>query len=166
MNPISELGDIYVRLFEELPALSRGPSNDNAAGYAAAPDPRRAPLRLEVSDLIADIETWVMEGRTSGEVGEPKWRVREHMLTLRYWYANDLDTAGRDRVREEVGPLLARGRRLLGDTLAPVPLVTPCPECGSRSVFRAETPQGLVAGCSACRGRWDEEEWQDARRSA
>lgn len=187
---LTELDDLYPRLFESLPADSRPKSNDNAAAYAGAPDPRKAPVRVEVLDLITRIEADVPEcARIVAEAmggfrcvafphdsanGAPEVspRVDCALDTLaHHWRSFEAampEVAA--AIEENVVRLIATARRLVGETMPPVPLASPCPECGSPTVFRIETERGQIAVCGnpVCRdecGRahqWTETEWEDA----
>lgn len=190
MNPVTELEDLYPRLFTVLPALSRGRSTENSTAYAGRPDPRRAPVRIEVHDLIADIETdlpdlarWVCDAtgfyrcigyplRAEGRRGSIKPEVVAAFDTLRHhWFdLEDFAPTMAAVIRDRCSRLVSKARRLIGETTAPVPVVTPCPECDAPTIFRVETEDGAVAVCAnpVCRDdlghrrRWTEIEWEDA----
>lgn len=187
---LAELDDLYQRLFESLPAESRGRSTDNAAAYAASPDPRRAPVRVEVLDLIHRIEADVPEFArmvcealavvrcvafphdSASGAPEVSPRVLVSLDTLaRHWGAfEEAMPEVAEGVTEALTRMVSSARRLLGQTSAPVPLATPCPACAMPTVFRIETERGQVAVCGnpGCRdelGRarqWTETEWEDA----
>lgn len=187
---LGTVGDQYVRLFESLAAESTGQSNDNAAAYSAKPDPRRAPVQIEVLDLIARIETDLPElaravcdamglmrcltfprDTDAGSTG-PSPKVEAALATLaRHWAAFEQtmpQTA--TGVTDHLARMAATARRLLGESKAPLPLVTPCPACKAPTIFRVETERGSIAVCGnpMCRDQygeqrqWTEVEWEDA----
>lgn len=191
MNPVSELEDLYERLFGVLPAGSKGRSTENSTMYAPAPDPRRAPINVEVHDLIEDIETdlpdlarWVCSalslvecvaapwGSDRGRVGDVDPKTLAAFTTLRHhWFTlEDFAPTMAQVVTSRVRRLVAKARRLIGETACPIPVVTPCPVCEEPTVFRVDTEAGSVAVCSnpVCRTesgerhRWDETAWEDA----
>lgn len=189
---LREIADVYPRLVEDLPAGSKkGNPSENSAGFGSAPDPRRAPVRVEVHDLIAEIERevpdlarWACQTMSltacvvapvdsdRGRLDELDPRVEAALDTLdHYWgmlgqYAPEMGDAIEDRLIR----LVSRARRLMGETSAPVPLSSPCPECREHTVFRLETEQGAIAVCGnpVCRtemgekNQWSEVEWEDA----
>jgi hypothetical protein len=189
---LREIADAYPRLFEELPAGSKKPNPaENSVGFGSAPDPRKAPVRVEVHDLIAEIERevpdlarWACQtmsltacisapvGSDFGRPDEYDPRVESALDTLdHYWgilgqHAPEMGDAIEDRLVR----LLSKARRLLGESSAPVPLATPCPECREITVFRLETERGSLAVCGnpVCRDEWGEKnqwtevEWEDA----
>lgn len=189
-GPVTDLEDLYVRLHEQLPATSKGKSADNAAGYAQRPDPRRAPLRVEVLDLINRIESEIPDLATAvcdslgvmrcvvfpadsdrGETG-PSPRVLAAFDSLRrHWmgFDNTMPEMAA-QVHRTLEALVRRGRRLTGQTSAPVPLATPCPSCGDPTVLQVETDDGWVAVCInpedrdewGDRRQWSETAWEDA----
>lgn len=180
MSTLRRIEDCYPRLVAALPATSAGRNTDNAAGYAPAPDPRRAPLRVEVSDLIAEIEDTVttLASHVCSVLDLPSWSPNHpgrragvdagtmaalHTLGC-HWRALEEALPGMAEAAENrLGVLVAKARRLLGEAPPPpAPLVSPCPTCGEPAIFRVETEAGVVAACSACGGRWDEVEWEDA----
>lgn len=191
MNPVAELEDLYPRLFTVLPATSRGRTTENSAAYAARPDPRRAPVRVEVHDLISDIETDVPDlarwacsatglveclaapvGSDAGRRGNLNPKVVAAFVTLRHhWFdLEDLAPTMASVVVERISRLVAQARRLIGETACPIPLASPCPSCDQPTIFRVETEQGVIAVCSnpldrddsGNRLRWTEIEWEDA----
>lgn len=143
---MSELSDLYVALSAYLPAGSLKAPEDNAAAYVSYVDPRRAPINVDVFDLLREIEEAFAESVITEE-GSELWHEQE--ATFRR--------------------LAYRARLLMGQISPPVLVVTPCPICGSSTIFRVETADGLVAACCnpECRdeeGRkhqWSEQEWQD-----
>lgn len=191
MNPIAELEDLYPRLFTVLPAASKGRTTENSAAYAPKPDPRRAPVNVEVHDLIADIEAdavdlarWVCSAldlveclaapvdSDRGRTTEVNPRAMASLVTLRHhWFTlEDLAPTMASVVVDRARRLVAKARRLIGETAAPMPLVSPCPECREHTIFRVDGEDGAVVVCAnpACRDdlghrrRWDEIEWEDA----
>ena len=191
MNPVAELEDLYPRLFTVLPAASKGRTTENSAAYAPKPDPRRAPVNVEVHDLISDIETdvvdlarWVCstlhlveclaapQDSDRGRVTEVNPRALAAFATLRHhWFTlEDLAPTMASVVVDRARRLVAKARRLIGETAAPMPLVSPCPECRDYTIFRVDGEDGAVVVCSSpvCRDefgrrhRWNEIEWEDA----
>lgn len=191
MNTLRELEDLYPRLVANLPATSAGRSNDNAAAYASAPDPRRAPLRVEVSDLIADIEDAVktISGHVCSVLDAPACLIEpgrvqgvdaETMAAFHtlahYWFAlEDAVPAMAVAAEERLHRLVAKAWLLLGETLPPpAPLESLCPSCGLPTIFRVHTEHGALAVCSnpddtddlGQRRSWTETEWEDAHHAA
>lgn len=145
MTDATELSTLWVALAAYLPAGSLKAPEDNAAAYVSYVDPRKAPINVDVFDLRHDIV---------------------EALRVEDW--------GSDEERDDYFHRLAyRARRLMGQIAPPVRVVTPCPVCGSSTIFRVDTDAGLVAACCnpACRdeeGRkhqWSEQEWQDIQDS-
>ena len=74
------------------------------------------------------------------------------------------------QVEEWLSRLVASARRMLGQTSAPRPLITPCPVCGSPTIFRLETERGYIAVCGnpvdrdefGKQRQWTETEWEAA----
>lgn len=191
MNTLLELSNLYPRLVAALPAESTGQSNDNAAGYAASTDPRRAPLRVEVSDLLAEIEETakticshvcsvldapaclIEPGRRRGVDAETM--AAFHTLG-HYWPRLELAVPAMAAAAEDrLYRLVLRGQRLVGEAPPPpAALETRCPSCGLPSIFRVETPHGeVLAVCSnpedaveGGRRQWSETEWEDAHAPA
>ena len=188
MSALSDLEDLYPRLIQALvPSSSR--STENSAGFAKS-DPRRLPLRVEVHDLIARLETEVRELAAAmcdalctirclahpvdSALGSPLLDVRVLVAfaTMRHYWRRFEDTMPEmaAEVDSRLARLCASARRMLGMTRAPVPLVTPCPSCGQPTIFRLETEAGWIVVCGnhddldhyGARRQWDEYQWEEA----
>lgn len=185
MSAITDLEDLYPRLVGSLSTGTAPKSNDNAAGYAATVDPRKAPVRLEVSDVVAEIETdvpmltrYLCEATGLLECYPPArdatrgrdWldpRVMAGLHTLHHhWFTLEDHFPGfAEALEERLVRLATKARQIVGEAPRPaVPLVARCPECSASALFRVETAQGMVAACSACKARWTEAEWADVHR--
>lgn len=184
---LREVQDAYLRLADNLPAESRGKSNDNAAAYAPKASPVRPPLRVEVLDVMSRIEDDVPEfARVACDAlgalrcvafphhsaeGVREWdRVSAALGTLDHHWA-EFEAAMPewcDEVVRYLMGLVSTARRVMRETAAPVPLARPCPKCSLPTVFRVETGEGQIAACSnpECQTRWTDIEWEDAHSHA
>jgi hypothetical protein len=188
VTTLTDLEDLYPRLVDALlPTTSR--RCENSAGFGK-PDPRRAPLRIEVHDLLDHFETDVREMAAAmcdalgsirclahpidSDAGRPMYdpRVRAALATLRHHWT-DFEERMPEMAAEvdaRLRRLATRARRLVGLTRPPVPLLAACPNCGQPTIFRLETEDGWVAVCVnpadvdvyGARRRWSEIEWEDA----
>lgn len=181
---LADLADIYGRLFGEAPALSRGRSTENSAGYAAYKDPRRAPVRIEVLDLIARIEReipdltrWVCDAcewiacvaapdgqRTSGRGGPDTAVVAAFSTLAHYWpllAEHAPDTA--DAINLRLHRLVTTGERLLGVVPPPALIDAACPACAEQSIIRVEDGRGNWS--AVCTNREDRDPVSDKRRT-